>query len=127
VHNKDHRPNDYTETDFFPRPSHADYTYLAKYGVKASSGGGRASARETIGRVAAGAIAEKYLKQVFGVEIVAFVSGVGKISLPFEDTEEDVMSKELMRLVSDVSREEIDKELTRCPHKETSQKMQEVS
>jgi chorismate synthase len=126
VHNKDHRPNDYAETDFYPRPSHADYTYLAKYGVKASSGGGRASARETIGRVAAGAIAEKYLKQCFGVEIVAFVSGVGKIGLPFDDGE-DIVGKELMKLVKDVTREEIDQELTRCPHKETSQKMTDVS
>jgi len=99
---------------------------LAKYGVKASSGGGRASARETIGRVAAGAIAEKYLKQCFGVEIVAFVSGVGKIGLPFDDGE-DIVGKELMKLVKDVTREEIDQELTRCPHKETSQKMTDVS
>jgi chorismate synthase len=126
VHNKDHRPNDYAETDFYPRPSHADYTYLAKYGLKASSGGGRASARETIGRVAAGAIAEKYLKQCFGVEIVAFVSGVGKIGLPFDDGE-DIVGKELLKLVKDVTREEIDQELTRCPHKETSQKMTDVS
>jgi chorismate synthase len=122
VHNKDHRPNDYAETDFYPRPSHADYTYLAKYGVKASSGGGRASARETIGRVAAGAIAEKYLKQAFGVEIVAFVSGVGKIGLPFDDGE-DIVGKEMMKLIAGVTREEIDQELTRCPHKETSAKM----
>lgn len=49
VQNKDHRPHDYTETDLYPRPSHADWTYLLKYGVKASSGGGRSSARETIG------------------------------------------------------------------------------
>lgn len=126
VHNKDHRPNDYAETDFFPRPSHADYTYLAKYGVKASSGGGRASARETIGRVAAGAIAEKYLKQAFGVEIVAFVSGVGKVGLPFDDGE-DIVGKEYLKLVAGVSREEVDKELTRCPHRETSAKMEEVS
>lgn len=126
VHNKDHRPNDYAETDFYPRPSHADYTYLAKYGVKASSGGGRASARETIGRVAAGAIAEKYLKQCFGVEIVAFVTTVGKIGLPFDDGE-DIVGKELLKLVKDVTREEIDQELTRCPHKETSAKMTDVS
>merc|ERR1711939_185900 len=46
VQNKDQRPHDYTETDLFPRPSHADWTYLLKYGVKASSGGGRSSARE---------------------------------------------------------------------------------
>lgn len=49
VKNEDHRPKDYTETDLYPRPSHADWTYLEKYGVKASSGGGRSSARETVG------------------------------------------------------------------------------
>jgi chorismate synthase len=58
---QDQRPHDYGEMDFYPRPSHADLTYLQKYGVKASSGGGRSSARETIGRVAASAVAEKYL------------------------------------------------------------------
>ena len=49
VKNEDQRPKDYSETDLYPRPSHADYTYLQKYGIKASSGGGRSSARETIG------------------------------------------------------------------------------
>jgi chorismate synthase len=49
VQNLDHRPHDYSEMDLYPRPSHADWTYLQKYGVKASSGGGRSSARETIG------------------------------------------------------------------------------
>lgn len=127
VHNKDQRPHDYAETDLYPRPSHADYTYLAKYGVKASSGGGRASARETIGRVAAGAIAEKYLKEAYGVEIVAFVSGVGKVGLPFEEEEDEVLGKEYMKLVASVKREEVDKEITRCPHKETSKKMEDVS
>ncbi|CAH1761196.1 4750_t:CDS:2, partial [Entrophospora sp. SA101] len=66
-------------TDLYPIPSHADWTYLQKYGVKASSGDGRASARETIGRVAAGAIAEKYLKMVYKIDIVAFVSSVSNI------------------------------------------------
>ena len=76
VRNQDQRPHDYTDVklDAIPRPSHADYTYLEKYNVKASSGGGRSSARETIGRVAAGALAEKYLTDVLGIEIVAFVS-----------------------------------------------------
>lgn len=50
VRNEDQRPKDYSETDLYPRPSHADYTYLEKYGIKASSGGGRSSARETIGK-----------------------------------------------------------------------------
>ena len=52
-------------------------TYQVKYGIRASSGGGRSSARETIGRVAAGAIAEKILRELWGVEIVAWVSGIG--------------------------------------------------
>ncbi|KAJ4245339.1 bifunctional chorismate synthase/riboflavin reductase [NAD(P)H] aro2 [Fusarium falciforme] len=72
-----------------PRPSHADWTYLEKYGVKASSGGGRSSARETIARVVAGAVAEKWLREVYGIEIVAFVTSVGNIKL-FGDT--DAMS-----------------------------------
>lgn len=127
VHNKDQRPHDYAETDLYPRPSHADYTYLAKYNLKASSGGGRASARETIGRVAAGAIAEKYLKEAFGVEIVAFVGSVGKVTLPFVEEEDEVLGKEYMDLVKTVTRAEVDKEITRCPHKETSQKMEDVS
>lgn len=84
VKNEDQRPHDYTDEtlDLYPRPSHADYTYIEKYGLKSSSGGGRSSARETIGRVAAGAVAEKYLKEAFGVEIVAFVSSVGKVHIP---------------------------------------------
>ena len=59
VANKDQRPSDYSQLRTLPRPSHADFTYQMKYGIRSSSGGGRSSARETIGRVAAGAIAEK--------------------------------------------------------------------
>lgn len=62
VRNKDQRPHDYTETDHFPRPSHADWTYLLKYGLKASSGGGRSSARETIGESRCLAIATRTSK-----------------------------------------------------------------
>jgi len=80
VANGDRRPGDYDSIKGIPRPSHADYTYMVKYGVCASSGGGRASARETVGRVAAGAAAEVFLRERFGVEIVAFVSSVGGIS-----------------------------------------------
>lgn len=81
VRNRDQRPGDYKEMREIPRPSHADYTYQKKYGIRASSGGGRSSARETIGRVAAGAVAEKLLRVSFGCEIVAWVSSVGGISL----------------------------------------------
>ena len=63
VANRDQRPGDYKDMSAIPRPSHADYSYQMKYGTRASSGGGRSSARETIGRVAAGAIAEKILRE----------------------------------------------------------------
>ncbi len=79
VPNKDQRPKDYEEMQDIPRPSHADFTYQAKYGIRTSSGGGRSSARETIGRVAAGAIAEKFLRERDGIEIVAWVSAVGSV------------------------------------------------
>ncbi|HBA87549.1 MAG TPA: chorismate synthase [Geobacter sp.] len=87
VHNRDQHPSDYQEMAGIPRPSHADYTYQAKYGVRASSGGGRSSARETIGRVAAGAIAEKYLAERYGIEIVAWVESVGEIGCGAIDLE----------------------------------------
>ncbi|CAN9220151.1 unnamed protein product [Alternaria alternata] len=79
VMNENQRKQDYGNQtmDKYPRPSHADWTYLEKYGVKASSGGGRSSARETIGRVAAGAIAEKYLREAYGIEIIAFTNSIG--------------------------------------------------
>ncbi|OMJ21152.1 Chorismate synthase, partial [Smittium culicis] len=122
VPNKDHKPNDYSETDFYPRPSHADWTYLKKYGVKASSGGGRASARETIGRVAAGSIAEKYLKQVHNVEIVSFVSSVGKAKLEcLGSITDDTKSKEFFDLIQNVTRQDVDVTPTRCPDKKTAE------
>ena len=84
VPNENVRPGDYSEMDSIPRPGHADYTYQVKYGVRASSGGGRSSARETIGRVAAGAIAEKWLQGTYGTTIVTFVSAIGRVALPRE-------------------------------------------
>ncbi|KAJ2844350.1 bifunctional chorismate synthase/riboflavin reductase [NAD(P)H] aro2, partial [Coemansia brasiliensis] len=124
VQNQDQRPRDYTETDLYPRPSHADWTYLQKYGVKASSGGGRSSARETIGRVAAGAIAEKYLREVYGVEIVAFVSSVGTIDMPHSATHE-AGNAEFQQLLSTITREQVDQNAVRCPDDSTAQRMQE--
>eukprot|EP00038_Savillea_parva_P006410 m.163620 g.163620 ORF g.163620 m.163620 type:complete len:421 (-) comp12319_c0_seq1:1835-3097(-) len=93
VRNKDQRPGDYGSTSSQPRPSHADYTYQLKYGIHASSGGGRSSARETIGRVAAGAIAEKWLKTRFGTEIVAWVSSVGAESLSEGEVDMDTVTR----------------------------------
>src|SRR5437867_5462924 len=81
VRNKDARPEDYSEIADKFRPSHADYTYEAKYGIRNWQGGGRASARETIGRVAAGAVGEKILGRLYpNFEVVAFVTQIHDIS-----------------------------------------------
>jgi chorismate synthase len=128
VPNQDQRPHDYSDTDIFPRPSHADFTYLQKYGVKASSGGGRASARETIGRVAAGAIAEKYLKEAYGVEIIAFASSVGRVAMPFiqELEDADEPDHEVIEFMNTITREQIDADISRCPHPATAEAMKKV-
>ncbi len=112
VANEDHRPQDYGNQREIPRPSHADYTYRTKYGIAARSGGGRASARETIGRVAGGAIADKLLRERFGVEVVAWVSAVGDISAP------DLIQEA-------IGREEVDRTAVRCPDQETAAAMME--
>ncbi|KAI8909698.1 chorismate synthase [Gorgonomyces haynaldii] len=119
VFNEDQRPRDYGEMDFYPRPSHADWTYLEKYGIKASSGGGRSSARETIGRVAASGVAEKYLREAFGIEIVAFVSSVGHVDMsPPDDPETPGFMdkwKQWWSLLETVDRPQVDKTDVRCP------------
>ena len=112
VNNRDQRPQDYGEMSRIPRPSHADYTYQMKYGVRASSGGGRSSARETIGRVAAGAIAEKWLREQYGTEIVAWVSTVGDIESPPTDLER-------------ITRADVDQNIIRCPDAATALRMQD--
>lgn len=81
IENQDQRSKDYSHIAETFRPSHADYTYEAKYGIRDYRGGGRSSARETAARVAAGAIAKLFLKNL-GVEISAFVSQVGEIKAP---------------------------------------------
>ncbi|MBW2313133.1 MAG: chorismate synthase [Deltaproteobacteria bacterium] len=79
VHNQDARPSAYADMKDVYRPSHADYTYEAKYGIRNWQGGGRASARETIARVAGGAIARKLLAQAAGIEVLAWVSRVHEV------------------------------------------------
>ncbi|MFS1418525.1 chorismate synthase [Vibrio splendidus] len=88
IENTDQRSKDYSEIKDKFRPGHADYTYHQKYGVRDYRGGGRSSARETAMRVAAGAIAKKYLKQEFGVEIQAYLSQMGDISIDKVDWNE---------------------------------------
>ncbi|MGU5715013.1 chorismate synthase [Aeromonas taiwanensis] len=88
IENTDQRSKDYSEIKDLFRPGHADYTYHQKYGQRDYRGGGRSSARETAMRVAAGAIAKKYLKQVHGIEIVGFLSQLGPIKAEaFDETQ----------------------------------------
>jgi len=81
VYNTDQRTRDYSEIKHTLRPAHADFTYLKKYGIRDYRGGGRASARETVMRVAAGAIARKYLSQKFGTVIRAYLAQIGDIKI----------------------------------------------
>ncbi|ODV68078.1 chorismate synthase [Hyphopichia burtonii NRRL Y-1933] len=122
VQNEDHRPHDYSETDLYPRPSHADWTYIQKYGTKSTSGGGRSSARETIGRVAAGAIAEKILAKANGVEIVAFVSSIGEIAM-----DRNPLDPKFQKILSSITREEVDAVgPVRCPDETVREEMVKV-
>jgi chorismate synthase len=109
VKNTDQRPADYRQMRSIPRPSHADYTYQEKYGIQALSGGGRASARETIGRVAAGAIAEKFLNERYGIEIVAWVNSVSTIEAPAAD-------------MLNIVRNNVDQSAVRCPDASTAKR-----
>ena len=111
VANKDQKPSDYKKMRSIPRPSHADYTYQMKYGTRAASGGGRSSARETIGRVAAGAMAEKFLFELYQVKIVAWISSVGAITA--SDIESNILT-----------RADVDQHIVRCPDLAAADKMQ---
>ena len=109
VKNTDARPEAYSEMATKFRPSHADYTYQAKYGFRNWQGGGRSSARETIGRVAAAAIAKKILRERFGVEVLAYVKQVQRIMA--EVNPETVKVKD------------IEANIVRCPQAATAEKM----
>ncbi|KAK8951153.1 hypothetical protein KSP39_PZI004704 [Platanthera zijinensis] len=112
VPNTDQRSHDYSEMSIAYRPSHADATYDFKYGIRSVQGGGRSSARETIGRVAAGAVAKKILKLKSGVEILAYVSQVHKVVLP-----EGVIDYDT------VTADQIESNIVRCPDPDYAQKM----
>ncbi|KAK5019504.1 bifunctional chorismate synthase/riboflavin reductase [NAD(P)H] aro2 [Cryomyces antarcticus] len=131
VMNENQRPKDYggSTMDLYPRPSHADWTYLEKYGVKASSGGGRSSARETIGRVAAGAIAEKYLRIAHGVEIVAFTASIGNEFLfpPTPTHPSASTNPEFLKMLDTITRDTVDGfQPVRCPNEEASTRMENL-
>src|SRR5579862_4452876 len=109
VKNEDQRSEAYNEMKDKFRPSHADFTYFAKYGIRAWQGGGRSSARETVGRVAAGAIAKKILAEKFGVEILSYV-------------------KQVQKLIADVNPDkvklkDVESNIVRCPDAKAAEKM----
>src|SRR5579859_1662802 len=109
AYNADMKPEDYNELSNVYRPGHADYTYQAKYGIRDFRGSGRASARETLARVAAGAIAKKYLKETLGIEILSYVEQVGDIQTEINFTE--------------VTTEQIKNNIVRCPDEKIAEKM----
>lgn len=94
VRNTDAKPQDYEEVRRAYRPSHADYTYQSKYGIRAWIGGGRASARETVGRVAAGAIAQKLLHEHCGTQVLSYVTQVHSIKATIDHRKVDRASVE---------------------------------
>jgi chorismate synthase len=109
VRNEDARPEAYSEMASKFRPSHADYTYQAKFGIRNWQGGGRTSARETIGRVAAGAVARKFLRERYGVEVLACVQQVQRIRAKVDP--------ETVKL------KDVEANMVRCPDPEAAERM----
>jgi chorismate synthase len=101
VKNEDARPEAYSEMALKFRPSHADYTYQAKFGIRNWQGGGRSSARETIGRVAAGAVARKILREQFNVAVVAYVKQVQRLQAQVDSDK--------------VTPQQVESNIVRCP------------
>jgi len=101
VRNSDAKPEAYDHLKDLYRPSHADFTYQEKYGIRNWEGGGRSSARETVGRVAAGAVARALLQEACGIEVLAWVSQVHTINSEVDS--------------STVSHDEVESDPTRCP------------
>ncbi len=112
VDNLDHNSSAYDHLRDVYRPSHADFTYDAKYGIRNWQGGGRSSARETIGRVAAGAVARKLLAQTCGVEVLAWVSSVKDIHADVDADTADITS--------------IEADPVRCPDADAAARMTEA-
>lgn len=109
AHNLDMRPQDYSELKKVYRPSHADFTYQQKYGLRDFRGSGRASARETLARVAGGAIAKKYLREHFGIEILSYVQQVADIRADICHTK--------------VTAKAVESNILRCPDHSATKKM----
>lgn len=109
AYNQEFESDDYQNLKDLYRPSHADYTYEAKYGIRDWRGSGRASARETLARVAAGVLAKKYLKQKAGIEFLSFVEQVGSIKADVD--------------IDKVTLEDVESNIIRCPDKRIAEEM----
>ena len=109
IWNKDQRSKDYNHLKNVFRPSHADFTYQAKYGIRDWKGGGRASARETIARVASGAIAKQWLASKFNTEILGFVKQISDLKVQISN--------------SSINHESIESNIVRCPDNKIANKM----
>lgn len=112
VENRDARPAEYEDMKDVYRPSHADMTYDQKYGIRQWMGGGRASARETVARVAAGAVARRWLNREYGIEIVAWVRQVHTLTAEGLDP-------------AAISREDVEANPVRCPDSELAAEIAE--
>ena len=113
VRNTNQKSADYSDIATVFRPSHADFTTVAKYGVRAAAGGGRSSARETIGRVAAAGVASQFLEQMLpGLEVVAWVDRVGNVGAQVE--------------ASTVTLADVEKSLLRCPDAKAEEAMKQA-
>ncbi|MBT8449805.1 MAG: chorismate synthase, partial [Gammaproteobacteria bacterium] len=109
INNQDQKSKDYSNIENLYRPSHGDFTYQMKYGIRDVAGGGRTSARVTAGSVAAGAIAEKILLQRHGIRITAWVETVGDIEFQADPTT--------------ISRDQVEGNIIRCPDQEIAEAM----
>ncbi len=112
IRNKDQKSKDYSEISKIYRPGHADYTYQMKYGIRDYKGGGRSSARTTVGTVAAGAIAKKVLKEKAGIEIISYVEQI-----------KDIVAEIDFNVVTPA---DVEKNIVRCPDEKTAKKMENL-
>ena len=112
IFNNDYKKSDYKNIETKFRPSHADFTFEKKYGIRDPHGGGRSSARITANNVAAGAIARKILKEIFDIEIIAFVKKIKNIQV---DVDPEIITKK-----------HVESNIVRCPDKQATKKMIEL-
>lgn len=112
AYNEDAKPEHYNTLKDFYRPSHADFTYEHKYGIRDWHGSGRASARVTLGNVAAGAIAKKYLKEKLNIEILSYVESVNSLKTDIDE--------------ASVTMEQIESNIVRCPDQQMAEKMAQL-